>query len=86
MLIFKGIVRDTLKKQDGGELRWSRTSLTMFSAWIISICMAFYDLYKNGFSYEVFIAFVGVALGSKVTDSISKKINPESQGTQTLQQ
>ena len=70
--LLKSIFNDTLKV-DG---KWSRTSLTMFTAWIASLHMAFYDLYKNGFRMEVFVTLVGVALGSKVTDSISKKINP----------
>lgn len=56
--------------------KWSRTSLTMFTAWFAALHMAYFDMYKNGFHMEVFITLVGVALGSKVSDSISKKINP----------
>lgn len=70
--LLKAILNDTLKV-DG---KWSRTSLTMFTAWLASLHMAYYDMYKNGFHMEVFLTLVGVALGSKVTDSISKKINP----------
>lgn len=70
--VLKSVFNDTLKV-DG---KWSRTSLTMFTAWIASLHMAYYDMYKNGFHMEVFLTLVGVALGSKVTDSISKKINP----------
>ena len=70
--VIKEVFMDTLKV-DG---KWSRTSLTMFTAWIASLHMAYYDMYKNGFHMEVFLTLVGVALGSKVTDSISKKINP----------
>lgn len=76
--VLKAILVDTLKV-DG---RWSRTSLTMFTAWIASLHMAYYDMYKNGFHMEVFLTLVGVALGSKVTDSISKKINPPVPPTQ----
>jgi hypothetical protein len=61
---------DTLKK----EGKFSRTSLTMFSAWILAVNMALYDLYKNGFKYEVFATFVGVALGSKLTDTLGSRI------------
>jgi hypothetical protein len=71
--VLKAIIVDTLKVNGS----WSRTSLTMFTAWVAALYMAYYDLYKNGFHMEVFLTFVGVALGSKVTDSISKKINPQ---------
>jgi hypothetical protein len=78
--VFKSILNDTLKV-DG---KWSRTSLTMFTAWIASLHMAYYDLYKNGFHMEVFLTLVGVALGSKVTDSISKKIHKPETTTSTV--
>jgi len=75
--IVKEIVNDTLKKRDDkGVLHYSRTSLTMFSAWVIAIYMVLHDLYKTGFRFEVFCMLVGVALGSKVTDAFSKKIDP----------
>jgi hypothetical protein len=64
------IANDTLKK-DG---KWSRTSLTMFSAWLCAIVFALYDLNKNGFHFEVFLTFVGVALGSKLVDAQSKRL------------
>ena len=66
----KNIVRDTLKK----EGKWSRTSLTMFSAWNLVVYMVIYDLYKEGFRYDVFVTMVGVALGTKLTDSIGKRV------------
>jgi hypothetical protein len=64
------LVNDTLKK-DG---KWSRTSLTMFSAWKLVIFMVLFDLYKEGFRYDVFATMVGVALGTKLTDSIGKRV------------
>ena len=64
------LINDTLKK-DG---KWSRTSLTMFSAWNLVSFMVIFDLYKEGFRYDVFVTMVGVALGTKLTDSIGKKI------------
>lgn len=70
-MVMPKIVKDTLMR-DG---RFSRTSLTMFTAWVFAIYMALYDLWKDGFNYEVFLAFVGVALGAKVTDAWSKKMN-----------
>ena len=69
------IANDTLKKDDGkGSLRWSRTSLTMFSAWLITCYIALSDFHKHGFNGEVFIALSTIAIGVKITDSISKKI------------
>ena len=64
------LINDTLKK-DG---RWSRTSLTMFSAWLLVVYMVIYDLYKEGFRYDVCVTMVGVALGTKLTDSVGKRI------------
>lgn len=64
------LINDTLKK-DG---RWSRTSLTMFSAWNLVSFMVVFDLYKEGFRYDVFVTIVGVALGTKLTDSVGKRI------------
>jgi hypothetical protein len=64
------IVNDTLKK-DG---KWSRTSLTMGTAWGIAVFFAFYDLRNNGFHFEVFLTFVGVALGSKIVDAQTKRL------------
>ena len=73
--IIKQLVEDTLMKYEGDRLRYSRTSLTMFSAWLLVIYMTIYDLYKEGFRYDVFATMVAVALGTKITDSFSKKIN-----------
>jgi len=73
--IIKQLVQDTLMKYEGDRLRYSRTSLTMFSAWLLVIYMTIYDLYKEGFRYDVFATMVAVALGTKITDSFSKKIN-----------
>ena len=66
----KTLISDTLKK-DG---KFSRTSLTMFSAWLLVVYMVIYDLYKEGFRYDVFVTMVGVALGTKLTDSVGKRI------------
>jgi len=73
--IIKQLVQDTLMKYEGDRLRYSRTSLTMFSAWLLVIYMTVYDLYKEGFRYDVFATMVAVSLGTKITDSFSKKIN-----------
>lgn len=72
--IIKKIVQDTLMKCENDKLRYSRTSLTMLSAWLIVVYMVIYDLYYEGFRYDVFLTMVGVALGTKITDSVSQKL------------
>jgi hypothetical protein len=69
---FKGIIYETLKGANG---RWSKSALTMFTAWVVSIQMAMYNLYNSGFDYTVFATFIAVALGAKTMDSVAKKIN-----------
>jgi len=64
------IINDTLKK----EGKFSRTSLTMFSAWFVSLVMSTIDFVFNGLRFDVWCVLVGVAMGSKITDSFSKKI------------
>jgi hypothetical protein len=68
--IITQIINDTLKK----EGKFSRTSLTMFSAWFVSLLMSTIDFAFNGLRFDVWCVLVGVALGSKITDSFSKKI------------
>jgi hypothetical protein len=70
-----GIINDTLKKKtDDGVLRWSRTSLTMFSSWIMTIGLALDHYRKNGFDYQVFLVFAGIAISTKLADSIGQRI------------
>lgn len=69
------IANDTLKRKDpDGTRRWSRTSLTMASAWFLCCLTYAYDVYKEGFRLDAFTIMVGVALGSKWIDAKSKKI------------
>ena len=70
MAVLREILQDTLKK-DG---KWSRTSLTMFSAWTVSLSMAMFDFFFNGLKYDVWVTLVVVATGIKITDAWSKKI------------
>jgi len=70
MAVLREILQDTLKK-DG---KWSRTSLTMFSAWIVSLSMAMFDFFFNGLKYDVWVTLIIVATGIKITDAWSKKI------------
>ena len=72
--LIKALTRDTLQKKVEGEYKWSRTSLTMFSAWLIVVYMVFFDLYKEGFRYDVFATMCGISLGTKLTDSIGKRV------------
>jgi len=69
-LLLQALIQDTLMK-DG---RFSRTSLTMFSAWLIVITMAIADFIDKGMRYDVWLTLVGVATGIKILDSVSKKI------------
>lgn len=67
------IANDTLKNADG---KWSPTKLTMATAWFVVLWSYHYDLIKNGFNETAFMVLTGVALGAKVTDAWSKKMNP----------
>lgn len=78
---FKGFVQnlaeDTLKRKgEDRQMHWSPTKLTMFSAWVVVLYSYHYDLIKNGFNETAFMVLTGVALGAKVTDAWSKKMNP----------
>lgn len=73
MNIIKQIANDTLKRNG----KWSRTSLTMFSAWFVAVVMAMIDFAFNGLRFDVWLTLVGVAMGSKITDSYSKKLHNE---------
>lgn len=67
----KHIINDTLKK----EGKYSRTSLTMASAWFMCCFTYMADYFRNGFRMEAFIVMVGVALGSKISDALSTRLN-----------
>lgn len=74
----KDIINDTLKKKDAaGNLKFSRTSLTMASAWLVVVWSYIHFTIKDGFNEVSFGIMVSVALGAKITDAWSKKINPE---------
>ena len=77
MNFVSAIIDDTLKRKDAeGILRFSRTSLTMFSAWVVVLWSYIHYTIKDGFNEAAFYALIGVALGSKVTDAWSKKLDP----------
>jgi len=64
------IINDTLKK----EGKFSRTSLTMFVTLFVALVMCSVDFMFNGLRFDVWATLMGVAMGSKITDSFSKKI------------
>ena len=72
------IADDTLKKRnENGELKWSRTSLTMGVCTFTFIGFAIVDFIMNGFkiNFPVWITLVSVAVTGKVLDSVSTKIS-----------
>lgn len=72
---FSRIANDTLKKYDeNGKRRWSRTSLTMLSAWLVTLGFAIFDFVENGLRFDVWVALLTVATGIKIADSVSKKL------------
>lgn len=73
MNIIKEIVNDTLKRNG----KWSRTSLTMFVTLFVALLMSCIDFVFNGLRFDVWCVLMGVAMGSKITDSYSKKIHNE---------
>ncbi len=79
-MFINDIIDHTLKKRDitdGGKLKWSRTSLTMLSAWLVVLWSYIHYTLKDGFNEPAFYALIGVALGAKVTDAWAKKMNPD---------
>lgn len=71
--MFKELVNDTLKKNG----KWSRTSLTMFTSYIIALVMAILDFCFNGIRFDVWLGLISVSIGSKISDSLSKKLHNE---------
>jgi hypothetical protein len=80
----KSIIDDTLKREVNGKLHWSPTKLTMASAWWVVLWSYHYDLIKSGFNEFAFGTLTAVALGSKITDAVSKKLNPLVQPPPTM--
>ena len=70
------VANDTLKKRDihDGIRRWDRMKLTMLTAWVSALIYAFYSLAVAGFRFDVFATLVGAALGNKVLDGFTKKL------------
>lgn len=73
--ILNEIANDTLKKKTPeGTREWSRTSLTMFTAFMLA-CGAFvYSVIAEGFRFDAFSAMLATGLGAKLVDAKSKQI------------
>jgi hypothetical protein len=71
-LVLKEILEHTLKR-DG---KYSSTLITMFVFSASTLLYGWIDFLLRGFNSEVFFAFVGLASGIKIADSISKKVKP----------
>lgn len=69
--VLKELFVDTLKK----EGKWSRTSLTMFISFAICVLIGLIDFSIHGYNSEIFFGFLSVAVGSKISDALSKKIH-----------
>jgi len=73
----KMLINDTLKREKDGVRRFSKTALTMASAWFI-VCFSYiFHTILTGFDLAAFSIMVGVAVGMKTTDAFSKKLNNE---------
>ena len=75
MNLIQRLIDDTLKREKKGVRRFSKTALTMFSAWLLVVWSYVQDLIIHGFRMERFLVMVGIATGMKTFDAISKKIN-----------
>ena len=69
------LIDDTLKREKDGVRRFSKTALTMFSAWIAVLYSYFHHLITVGFDLTSFSIMVGVSTGMKTADALSKKLN-----------
>jgi len=75
--IIQQIIDDTLKREKDGVRRWSKTSLTMLTAWLLVCYSYIHDLVVRAFHMEAWLVLVGIAVGVKTTDAISKAINKD---------
>lgn len=69
------VIDDTLKREKDGQRRFSKTALTMLTAWVAVLYVFIDDYIRNGFRWESFIAMLSVATGVKVADAIAKNLN-----------
>jgi len=83
MELINQIINDTLKSPDG---KWSRKSLTMFSAWIMAILSGIFILISdfffireiNQYAVDIFYGFLLLAGGTSIMtvwDKIRNRVN-----------
>lgn len=70
MSVIGEVINDTLKK----EGKWSRTSLTMFTSYIFTLILATLDYAHRGFNFEVFLTYVGLSAGVKLSAAIEQRL------------
>lgn len=71
------IITDTLRKRsDDGVVRWDWAKLTMLASFVIANFMALWDFFKSGFRFDVFVTYISLATGAKITAAIAKKLKP----------
>ena len=68
--MIKALVNDTLKK----EGKWSRTSLTMFTSYVFTLVLAILDYIQRGFNFEVFLTYVGLSAGVKLSAAVEQRL------------
>lgn len=73
-LIISKIVDDTLRKEVEGKRRFCRMKLTMLVCFITAMSFAIIDFCLHGLKLEVWYALLGSALGAKVIDGFSKRL------------
>ncbi len=70
-------IQDTLKeKQMDGTWKWSKTALTMATAWYSVLYAFFFDLVKTGFRMDSFVVMALVGTGIPIASAYAKKVNP----------
>jgi len=67
---YKQIAEDTLKRNG----KYSRTSLTMATAWVAILAVFISDYIINGFNEMAFTEILAVAIGIKWVDAKSKQL------------
>ena len=69
------IAVDTLQKPDqDGIRRWDRMKLTMLVSFAMAIAYSVYSLINEGFRFDIFMVWIGGALGNKIIDAQSKRL------------
>lgn len=68
------IVNDTLKHEEDGRSRFSKSNLTSFTAWLAVLTSYFLEQLLNGFHELAWFGLLLVAIGVKSADALAKYI------------